>query len=217
MKEQSFNKNNINDEGSPLSNNKNQNLKNKSQNQSKKKRLTTQTNLFSQKIPEKISTLQYRGNKLQVMEFITPHFKGAKHILDLMAGSQSVGAYMKKYAKIISNDIQQYSYVLGKAYVENNQIQSLDIIPRLEIKPNPFYHLFEDFYSESYFTTKQAQEIDAIRAKIDEIKENSEILSYCYLACLLKTLDLTSRTAGHFYGFINENSNKAKSRKNKSV
>ena len=178
---------------------------------------TVQTDLFNGYVSEKISTIQYRGNKFQVLDFITPHFKGAKSILDLMAGSQSVGAYYKKYAKIISNDVQYYSYVLGKAYVENNKYKALEIIPIKNLKYNPKFNLFSEYYAEKYFTVNQAKEIDMIRSKIKEINEEDELMSYCYLVCLLKSLDLVSRTAGHFYGYVGKGSQKAKSRENKSV
>ena len=62
--------------------------------------------------------------------------------MDLMAGSQSIGSYYKKYAKILSNDVQYYSYVLGKAYVENNQYKTLNLIPLKDITPHPEFNLF---------------------------------------------------------------------------
>lgn len=182
-----------------------------------KKQNTVQIDLFNKVLPEKINTIQYRGNKSQVLDFVIPHFKGATTILDLMAGSQSIGSYYKKYAKILSNDVQYYSYVLGKAYVENNQYKTLNLIPLKDITPHPEYNLFFKYYADKYFSISQAKEIDAIRAKIEKIKSEDDILSYCYLACLLKTLDLVSRTAGHFWGFIEKDSPKAKARDKKSV
>jgi len=67
------------------------------------------------------------GNKRAILPFIidklnhTGVVKRGETILDLFAGTHSVGYGFKENFKILANDIQEYSYVIGKALVENNE------------------------------------------------------------------------------------------------
>jgi len=176
-----------------------------------------QISLFNEIIPDKIETLQYRGNKSQVIGFLKLHFGVGTSVLDLMAGSQSVSLSLKNHSKIISNDVQYYSFVLGKAYIENNKFLRLNIIPKDLIKPDPAYKLFQTYFMDVYFTREQCIEIDNIRATIEKIKKIDKMLYYCYLACLIQCLDVIARTAGHFDGSLDQNTDKAKEREKKSV
>ncbi|KKK68289.1 hypothetical protein LCGC14_2945550, partial [marine sediment metagenome] len=134
-----------------------------------------------------------------------------------MAGSQSVGLAIKTQSKIISNDAQYYSYVLGKAYIENNRYSKLKVIPKEIIKPAPEFKLFQKYFSGIYFTKEQCIEIDNIRATIERFRKYNITLHYCYLTCLLQSLDLVARTAGHFDGALNVNNEKVKVRETKSI
>lgn len=183
----------------------------------KKRNNYIQVSLMNEKVPEKIDTLQYRGNKSQIINFLKPHFDKGVTILDLMAGSQSVSLALKSQSPIISNDVQYYSYVLGKAYIENNKIFQLKLISRGLLKPNQNYRIFQDSFNDLYFTIEQCREIDNLRALIDKIKNFNQNLHYCYLACLLQSLDMIARTAGHFDGAISANSKKSLERQNKSI
>lgn len=178
---------------------------------------SVQLSLFNEIIPEKINTLQYRGNKTQIIDFLRPFFKNGKSILDLMAGSQSVSLALKKHFQIICNDVQYFSYVLGKAYIENNKYVKLKIIPKEIIQPNSNFNLFQTCFSDVYFTKDQCREIDNLRATLEEIRKFDELLYFCYLACLLQCLDLVARTAGHFDGALNNNLRKARNRERKSI
>ena len=176
-----------------------------------------QISLNNQIVPDMSKTIQYRGNKSQISEFLIPHFEVGTTVLDLMAGSQNVSLILKQQSKIFSNDVQYYSYVLGKAYIENNKYTLLNIIPKELIKSDPSFTLFQKYYSDVYFTFNQCVEIDNIRASIERIKKLNNILYYCYLSCLLQSLDMIARTAGHFDGALDKNTIKAKKRETKSV
>ncbi len=176
-----------------------------------------QISLFNEIVLDKINTLQYRGNKSQIIDFLKPHFHDGTTVLDLMAGSQSVGLAIKKHSKIISNDAQYYSYVLGMAYIENNRYSKLKVIPKEIVKAAPEFKLFQKYFSGIYFTKEQCVEIDNIRATIERFRKYNITLHYCYLACLLQSLDLVARTAGHFDGALNVNNEKVKARETKSI
>ncbi|MHA1285124.1 MAG: DNA adenine methylase, partial [Promethearchaeota archaeon] len=128
-----------------------------------------------------------------------------------------VGLALKRQSKIISNDVQYFSYVLGKAYIENNKYEKIKTIPIKFFKKSLKYNIFEKYFSNTYFTKQQCIEIDNIWAFIDNFKLVDEYLFYCYLTCLLQSLDLVARTAGHFDGSLKNNTKKVILRQNKSV
>ena len=74
--------------------------------------------------------MNYIGSKLSILNYIDDtiqdftNLKKDQNIIlcDIFAGTACVGKYFKRYNyNIISNDIQYYSYVLSKHYIENNK------------------------------------------------------------------------------------------------
>jgi len=71
--------------------------------------------------------MNYIGSKLSLLEFLENSInkvvnKDCRVFCDLFAGTGIVGNYFKKKGyKIIANDIQYYSYVLNKHYIENHK------------------------------------------------------------------------------------------------
>lgn len=72
--------------------------------------------------------MNYIGSKLSLLEFLEESInkvvkKDCNVICDLFAGTGAVGSYFKRKGyKVISNDIQYYSYVLNRHYIGNHQI-----------------------------------------------------------------------------------------------
>lgn len=65
-----------------------------------------------------ISTLQYMGSKVRIISHICdPIIKNnsIKTVVDLFAGTGSVGYALKGYKNIISNDIEYYAYIINQA------------------------------------------------------------------------------------------------------
>ena len=65
-----------------------------------------------------IQTIQYLGSKTRILDYIcTPILKEPRinSVLDLFAGSASIGYALKNYKTILSNDIELYSYVINNA------------------------------------------------------------------------------------------------------
>lgn len=154
--------------------------------------------------------LQYIGSKRKLILNIVKHFKG-QVIVDLMAGTHSIGYFLKDKKRVIANDVMQYSYLIGKAIVES----SISNLEPLEITYNNNYNFFERNYSGTYFTKKQCQDLDALKHSIE--KTEDEFLKDCYYSCVFNILDRIGTTAGHFDGFLKQNTEKAKKRKNKNV
>ena len=73
------------------------------------------------KIPQ-IQILRYMGNKRGLLKWLIPILKDELNsgdtILDLFAGTSSVGYALKDYAKVIANDIQLYSAIISSSLLE---------------------------------------------------------------------------------------------------
>ncbi len=71
--------------------------------------------------------MNYIGSKLSLLEFLENSIDkvikdDCRIFCDLFAGTGIVGSYFKKKGfKIISNDIQYYSYVLNRHYIKNHE------------------------------------------------------------------------------------------------
>ena len=101
----------------------------------------------------KISTLQYLGSKSRMLESIClPIIQDASvhQVVDLFAGTGSVGYALAPYKAIISNDLEYYAYVLNEAIL-NGCLMNADEMHR--------------FYSE--VETKYQQSIVFLKSVID--------------------------------------------------
>ena len=158
----------------------------------------------------KKSFLQYIGSKRKLLPLIIKHING-DNFVDLMSGTHSLGYFLKDKKKVIANDIMQYSYTIGKAIVESS-ILNLEL---LDIEKNDKFNFFERHYAGTYFTVKQCKDLDAIKYSIENLTDYH--LKACYYSCVFNILDRIGTTAGHFDGFLKQDTKKAKIRKNKNV
>ena len=65
-----------------------------------------------------ISTLQYMGSKTRIISHICEPIiknKSTKTVVDLFAGTGSVGYALKAHKNIISNDLEYYAYIINHA------------------------------------------------------------------------------------------------------
>ena len=73
-----------------------------------------------------IYVTRYMGTKINLLDFLIPNItkelKKGDTVLDIMAGTNSIGYALKSKYRIFSNDVQTYSYWIGKALIENNEI-----------------------------------------------------------------------------------------------
>ena len=79
---------------------------------------------------DRISTLQYMGSKSRMLEEICmPIIDNPEihQVVDLFAGTGSVGYALSPYKRIISNDIEYYSYVLNEAILNGCLMSSLEL------------------------------------------------------------------------------------------
>jgi adenine-specific DNA-methyltransferase len=72
-----------------------------------------------------IQLIKYMGSKREIVDFVANTIDSAvggdpSTILDLMAGTSSVGYALAANHRIISNDIQQYSFALSRCLLDTN-------------------------------------------------------------------------------------------------
>lgn len=160
---------------------------------------------------DQIYVTRYMGTKLNLLNFIIPKIlkevETGDTIFDIMAGTQSIGYSLKYNNRIFSNDIQEYSYYIGKALIENNSANISKISAITELKNNYIqniqnkkFNLFSKTYSDTYFSAMQCDEIDSIRFAIEKIDD--EYKKALYLTCLMYAMGYAQSTTGHFAQYL---------------
>jgi adenine-specific DNA-methyltransferase len=137
-----------------------------------------------------------------------------KIFCDMFAGTGVVGrAFKKEVKQVISNDLEHYSYVLNKNYIENHKeiedkesyIKELNNLPLIDSG-----FIYQNYCKGSgsgrqYFSDKNGKKIDTIRTKIKEWYNNKEIedsLYYFLLASLVESADRVANTASVYGAFL---------------
>lgn len=88
-----------------------------------------------------IQTLQYLGNKSRIIDYVcTPmlQFQNVTTIVDLFAGTGSIGYAMKDYKSIVSNDLEYYSFIVNQAILNGCLFSSQE-------KQNFYYTIKKNF------------------------------------------------------------------------
>ena len=131
-----------------------------------------------------------------------------KVFCDLFAGTGTVGQTFKPYTKsVISNDLEYYSFVLNKNYIENtkNLYEYIKILQEIKNKIKPvkgfIYNNFCSSANRLYFSDINGQLIDAWRIKIENYKDD-ENLYYFLLASLLESADKVANVASVYASFL---------------
>lgn len=164
--------------------------------------------------------MNYIGSKYKLSDFISSAITSVvgedlsdKIFCDIFAGTGIIGRKFKtKAKKVIANDLEYYSYVLNKNYIENHQpipdkekyIEFLNHIEPVEgfIFKN---YCMEGGSGRQYFSDENGKKIDAIRNQIETWKKNNEIsdnLYYFLLASLLESADKVANTASVYGAFL---------------
>lgn len=163
--------------------------------------------------------MNYIGSKYSLIDFIVSSIESVvgndsangKVFADLFAGTGIVGATFKRMGyKVIANDIQYYSFVLNKHYIENNQhfnVERFSYLNNIEGKEG---FIFKNYCAGSgsgrnYFTDENGKKCDAIRQEIESLRLNGEISEneyYFLLASLIESIDKYANTASVYGAFL---------------
>ncbi len=179
--------------------------------------------------------MNYIGSKYSLLSFLDDSITKVigqdidnKIFCDLFAGTSVVGKYFKqKGFQIIANDIQYYSYVLCKQYIENHSelvfngvrdeiniknnsiIEVCKYLDELPLKEGFIFNNFckgnknEDY--RLYFSDYNGKKCDTIRMKIESWHKNNNITDgeyYFLLATLLENIDKVANTASVYGAFL---------------
>ncbi|WP_315161689.1 DNA adenine methylase [Capnocytophaga leadbetteri] len=165
--------------------------------------------------------MNYIGSKYKLLPFIKQTIYSIagkdlsnKVFCDLFAGTGVVGrAFKTEVKQIISNDIEYYSYVLNKNYIENHTpFDYWEHLTTLNSLKGAEGFIFNE-YSENgkagrnYFKENNGKRIDAIRQQI-ELWKNENYIShnvyYFLLASLLENADKVANTASVYGAYLKQ-------------
>lgn len=171
--------------------------------------------------------MNYIGSKYSLIDFlketimsVTGFENGNGRVFgDLFAGTGIVGATFRSLGfNVISNDIQYYSYVLNKHYIENSSPLDTSLLCRLNALEGIEGFIYKNYCMGSgcgrnYFTDENGKKCDAIRVELEELFTSGKIDSgtyYYYLASLVNSIDKYANTASVYGAFLKHVKNSAK-------
>lgn len=155
--------------------------------------------------------MNYIGSKLSLLDFIystikdtAPHLEEAV-FFDLFAGTGIVGRFFKNKVKsVIANDLEYYSYVLNRYYIQNSKKIDFDFstLNNLKgIKGFIYNNYCPTISDRKYFTDENGKIIDAIRIEIEKYREDDNL--YFFLLCsLLENADKVANTASVYGAYL---------------
>lgn len=163
--------------------------------------------------------MNYIGSKYSLLNFlhtaisdVTGYKKGDEYTFaDLFAGTGVVGtSYRKNGCKVISNDIQYYSYVLNKYFIENITLDDTKLLNHLNKLTGIEGFVYNNYCAGSdsgrnYFTDENGKKCDAIRTELEKLHTKNEISNetyYYYLASLINSIDKYANTASVYGAFL---------------
>jgi len=165
--------------------------------------------------------MNYIGSKSKLSSWIEEEVKkvvgddlSQKVFCDIFAGTGIVGRTFKKdVKKVISNDLEHYSYVLNKNYIENHKeikdkekyIEELNTLPLIEDGFIYQNYCMGSGSARQYFSDINGKKIDTIRIQIKKWYESKEIqddLYYFLLASLVESADKVANTVSVYGAFL---------------
>lgn len=163
--------------------------------------------------------MNYIGSKYSLLDFlettieeVTGYKNGDNYIFaDLFAGTGIVGqTYKAKGCTVISNDIQYYSYVLNKHYIENIPELDTSLLATLNALEPVEGFIYKNYCegsgsSRNYFTNENGMKCDAIRIELERLHSTGQIndhLYFYYLASLVNSIDKYANTASVYGAFL---------------
>ena len=165
--------------------------------------------------------MNYIGSKYKLINFIktTIHSVAGddlseKVFCDLFAGTGIVGrAFKTSTKKVIANDVEYYSYVLNKNYIENHvdipdkqeYIDELNTLPLIGTGFVYRHYCIGGGTGRQYFSDYNGKKIDTIRQRIEQWKKTGRIntnLYYFLLASLLESADKLANTASVYGAYL---------------
>lgn len=174
--------------------------------------------------------MNYIGSKYSLLDFIDKTVReivgndlSAVVFCDLFAGTGIVGRHFKtQVRKVISNDLEYYSYVLNRNYIGNNRkIEENDYFTLLNnLDPIDTGFIYTQYclgggYGRQYFSDENGKLIDTVRMEIERwrtIGKISDDIYYFLLCSLIESADKHANTASVYGAFLKHLKQTAKKR-----
>lgn len=165
--------------------------------------------------------MNYIGSKKRLLPFIKEtilsktEYENKEDIIfaDLFAGTGIVGAAFREEGfKVISNDIQYYSYVINKHLLQTTDETQEELFKQLNSLNGVEGFIYNNYCMGSgsernYFTDYNGQKCDHIRLEIERLRKENLISSEIYfylLASLLESIDKVANTASIYGAFLKQ-------------
>lgn len=163
--------------------------------------------------------MNYIGSKITLLPFIEEKIEEVVGkttngvFCDIFSGTTSVAkTFKKKGYHVITNDLQTYSLVFAKYFIENSLPVSSERIELLN-----HLHGVEGFISQHYsgnrlyFSKSNAQKIDVIRQQIESWRDEISDVEYNFLlTSLLEAVDKVANTTSIYEAYLKELKDSAK-------
>ena len=165
--------------------------------------------------------MNYIGSKFKLSSWIEEEVKkvvgddlSQRVFCDIFAGTGIVGRSFKKdVKKVISNDLEVYSYVLNRNYIQNHEeikgkdayIEELNSLKLIDTGFIYNHYCLGSGSGRQYFSDANGKKIDSIRTKLKEWRKSRKIrddLYYFLLASLLESADKVANTASVYGAFL---------------
>lgn len=157
--------------------------------------------------PEKlqINNRRYLGSKQKMLDFInrvvSENTDNIKTVADIFGGTGVVADMFRQQGKnVIVNDILTSNYISYQTWFGNDSVD----YQKINLKINELNQLegssgyVTENFGNRYFSTDNAQKIDAIREKIENYSDINTREKCFLLTSLLYAMDKVANTVGHF-------------------
>lgn len=133
------------------------------------------------------SLIKYMGSKTEIIPFleygINSIHKENQPICDLFAGSATLSGALRGQCELISNDIQQYSQVLAKAYLSNYTWEKYpsiyDLVNEAQLRYNRFNEFFPEYNNKfDYNRNFTLEEFNQIESEQRVLLENQRFQEF---------------------------------------
>ncbi len=161
----------------------------------------------------KLESRRYIGNKAKltdwIMRIIENETKNIHSFIDIFSGTASIAKQaMKKYEKVIINDILHSNNIIYKAFFKPekwNKEKIFDIVQYFNALNSN--ELNENYFSLNFggkfFDYNIAKKIGYIREEIERLKPELNEKEYSILlASMIYSMDKVANTVGHFDAYI---------------
>ncbi len=159
--------------------------------------------------------MNYIGSKHSLLGFLTETMTAVAgdpsgcDFADLFAGTGAVGsAFRAKGCRVVSNDIQYYSYVLNRHLIENPEGLEADIFERLNALEGVDGFIYENYCRGSgsgrnYFSDENGRLCDAVRQEAERLRPQlGEDVYFWVLASIVSSIDKYANTASVYGAFL---------------